>query len=99
LQKPLAVEGRRLRLRIAKSVLTCSEPGLQTERRDLGCNPSEVVVYETNDSAFFHRNDDLLHPVVVVGTCHPDAQTTHQVVAVCGAAVAARQHAQVPRTP
>jgi hypothetical protein len=99
LQKTLPVEGRRLTLRIAKSVLTCSEPGLPIERRDLGCSPTEVAVYETNDSAFFHQNHDPLHPVVVVGTCHPDALTTHQVVAVCGAAVAARQHVQVQQKP
>ena len=90
LRKALPVKGRRLTLALASSVLTCAEPGVPIERRDLGCTPSEVTVFETVDTAFFDRDRDPQHPVVVVGTCHPDAHTRHEVVAVCGAAMARR---------
>jgi hypothetical protein len=90
LRRAFPVDGRRLTLTLAGSVLTCAEPGLPTERRDLGCTPSEVTVFETNDVAFFDPHRDPQHPVVVVGACHPDAQTKHEVVAVCGAAVSRR---------
>jgi hypothetical protein len=90
LRRAFPVEGRRLTLTLTSSVLTCAEPGLPIERRDLGCTPSEVTVFETNDTAFFDLNQDPQHPVVVVGACHPDARTKHEVVAVCGAAAARR---------
>jgi hypothetical protein len=95
LRRAFPVEGRRLTLTLAKSVLTCAEPGMPIERRDLGCTPSEVTVFETNDMAFFDPHRDPQHPVVVVGACHPDAHTKHEVVAVCGA-TAARLELQDP---